>query len=106
MDAMAISPWFSWWGQQLCTACRQLGLVVPSFQSPPTVEGADRTMRRTADGRSVVIAIRLWPRPLSRIRDDMIDGILAANGLAGARADELRCLLEEVVPVPDDGQAA
>jgi hypothetical protein len=106
MEAMAISPWFGWWGQQLCAACRRLGLLVPSFQSPPAIEGADRTLRRTADGRGVVIAVRLWPRPLERIRADMIDGIVAANRLRGPRADEVRRLLEEVVPVPDDGRAA
>jgi hypothetical protein len=83
-----------------------LGLLVPSFQSPPAIEGADRTLRRTADGRGVVIAVRLWPRPLERIRADMIDGIVAANRLRGPRADEVRRLLEEVVPVPDDGRAA
>jgi hypothetical protein len=106
MEPMAISPWFGWWGQQLCATCRRLGLLVPSFQSPPAIEGADRTLRRTTDGRGVVIAVRLWPRPLARIRDDMVDGIVAANGLRGDRAAEVRWLLEEVVPVPDDGQAA
>jgi hypothetical protein len=106
MEAMPMSPWFGWWGQQLCTACRRLGLLAPSFQSPPAIEGADRTLRRTTDGRGVVISVRLWPRPLARIRGDMIDGILAANGLRGARADDVRRQLEEVVPVPDDGQAA
>jgi hypothetical protein len=107
-ERLPITPWFGWASHELAHACGRLGLVAPSFRSPPAVAGVDRTLRRQPDGGGVVVAIRLWGRSFAAIRADMVDGVLAANGVArGAPAgDELRALLEEVVPLPEGRVAA
>lgn len=60
---------------------RRRGLAVPGFRSPPGVAGADRTVRRLRDGGAIV-AVRLRGRSLPDIVADLVDGVLAANGLA------------------------
>jgi len=82
-------------------ASRRLGLVAPSFQGPPGDAGVDRSLRQLPDGGGVAVMIRLWPRSLGDIRNDMIDGVIAANGLRGRKAAEVRRVLERVVPIPD-----
>ncbi len=84
--------------------CAALGLLAPSFRSPPSVPGADRTLRRVPGG--VHVAIRLWGRSFAAIRADMIEGVLAANTVAPAEADELRARLASAAPLPQQGQAA
>lgn len=112
MDAQPISPWFAWAGRQLAAAARRLDLVAPSFASPPSVPGVNRTMRRLpGDAGAAVSAhvlVRLWGRSLEAIRADMIDGVLAANGVTGdgAEAAALRQRLAEVVPLPEQTRAA
>jgi hypothetical protein len=64
-------------------------LVVPGFRSPPRLAGADRSLRRRADG-SAVVAVRLRGRPVDAVVADMVDGLLAANRLVGADADRHR----------------
>jgi hypothetical protein len=109
-ERLPITPWFGWASAQLAHACGRLGLVAPSFRSPPAVPGVDRTLRRqrAGDGGGVVVAIRLWGRSFAAIRADMVDGVLAANRVArGSREGErLGELLEEVVPLPAGREAA
>ena len=70
-------------------AARRLSLTVPAFRSPPRQEGVTRTIRRRADGGatvSVVLRERPWPAVLA----DLIDGVVAANQLAGPAAATAR----------------
>jgi hypothetical protein len=68
---------------------RALGLTAPGFLSPPRVPGADRTLRRRPDG-SALVAVRVRGRPVEAIVADLVEGVLAANGLAGADASRAR----------------
>jgi hypothetical protein len=109
VDEQPITPWFAWASRDLAKAAARLGLVAPSFRSPPAVPGVDRTLRRRHhDGGGAVVAVRLWGRSFADIRADMVDGVLAANGLpqGSVEAARLRALLEEVVPVPGERRAA
>jgi hypothetical protein len=105
---LPITPWFAWASFELADACGRLGLDAPSFRSPPAVPGVDRTLRRQPDGGGAVVAIRLWGRSFADIRADMVDGVLAANGVTrGSREGvRLRGLLEEVVSLPEGREAA
>lgn len=67
------------------------GCVVPGFRSPPRLRGADRSLRRRPGGP--VVAVRLQGRPWMAVLADMIEGIVVANGITGAPADELRAAL-------------
>ena len=108
MDEQPITPWFAWTSRTLADAAVRLGMVAPSFRSPPAVPGVDRTLRWQLDGGGAVVAVRLWGRPFAAIRADMVDGVLAANGVprGSVEAARLRALLEEVVPVPEERRAA
>jgi hypothetical protein len=64
-------------------------LVVPVFRSPPRHPEVDRTIRRRQSAPAVV-SVRLGDRPLAAVRADVIDGVVAANGLSGERADRFR----------------
>jgi hypothetical protein len=68
---------------------RRRGLAVPAFRSPPRADGLDRSIRRRRDGVAVV-AVRLAGRPFAAVQADVIDGVVAANGLDGAGADRFR----------------
>ena len=80
----------------LAAAARARGLAVPGFRSPPRVPGADRTVRRTADGRSTV-AVVVKGRPHQAVVADMIEGIVIANDLDGTEATRVRTRLWEAV---------
>lgn len=67
---------------------RRGGLNAPVFRSPPRLDGVDRTIRRTRHG--AVVAVRRVGRPLAAVQADVIEGVVAANGLTGARADRFR----------------
>lgn len=67
---------------------RSGGLAVPAFRSPPRIDEVDRTIRRGRHG--AVVAVRRLGRPLAAVRADVIEGVVAANGLSGARADRFR----------------
>jgi hypothetical protein len=80
----------------LDAAARALSLVVPSYRSPPRLAGSSRTLRRRSDGGttvSVVIRDRPWPAVLA----DMVEGVIAANELDGARAERARERLWDAV---------
>lgn len=68
---------------------RRSRLIVPVFRSPPRRPGVDRTIRRRKSAPAVV-SVRLGGRPLAAVRADVIDGVVAANGLGGERADRFR----------------
>ena len=110
VEQLPITPWFARSSGALARACERLGLDAPAFRSPPAVAGADRTLcRAPAPDGPVRVAIRLRGRPIEAIREDMIEGVLAANAAALRTPDDaarVRALLEEVVPVPAGPRAA
>jgi hypothetical protein len=73
----------------LAEVAREAGCAVPSFRSPPTLVGRRRTLRRTSDG-GVVVSLLVRGRPWSAVLADMIDGLVAANSLDPAAAEDLR----------------
>ena len=89
--------------RSLAQAARLRGLVVPAFRSPPGIEGVQRTMRRRGGVPS--IAVRLKERPWSAVLADMIEGIVVANGLSGAKADRARAALWLAVDDPGASRA-
>jgi hypothetical protein len=82
--------------RRLTLAARRLGLTAPAFRSPPRVAGVARTLRRRADG-GTVIAVALRGRPWEAVLADLIDGVVVANRLAGGAADRVRARLWEVM---------
>ncbi len=78
--------------RSLGAAARGRGLAAPGFRSPPRVEGAERTLRRTAGGGATV-AVRLRGRPFVAVVADMVEGVLVANELTGTEATRVRTAL-------------
>ena len=72
-------------------AARLRGLVVPVFASPPSRGDLDRSIRRR--NGSPIVSVRLKGRPRGAVLADMIEGIIVANYLTGARADLARSAL-------------
>jgi len=77
--------------RRLGAAARAAGLVVPAFRTPPRHPGAPRTIRRLPGGPVVAVVVR--GRNADAVIADMVDGVLAANGLAGAPAARVRAAL-------------
>jgi hypothetical protein len=77
--------------RRLQAAARAAGLTVPAFRSPPRRRDLARAIRRLPGG--AVIAVRVVDRSAEQVERDMIDGVLAANGLAGQAAERMRQLL-------------
>jgi hypothetical protein len=73
-------------------AARRRGLAVPGFRSPPRVRDANRTLRRRPDGGAVV-AVQVRGRAAGDVVADVIEGIVAANGLSGPAAARCRAEL-------------
>ncbi|HMC53144.1 MAG TPA: hypothetical protein VKI64_10320 [Acidimicrobiales bacterium] len=88
LDALS----FSSLARQLGAEARELGLEVPGFRSPPCRAGAVRTLRRMAGG-GCMVAVRHRARPGSRVLMDLVDGVLAVNGLVGAAGTAHRARL-------------
>ncbi len=80
----------------LSDTARAGGFLAPSFRSPPRIEG-DRSIRRQRSG-GATIAVRYRDRPWPAVLADMVEGVVATNGLAAEAADKLRrdlwCALE------------
>ena len=91
VDVEASAVQFSVAVRVLASTARRLGLTVPGFRSPPRVEGADRTLRRGAG--PPLVSVRRRGRPWAVVLADLIDGVLAANELAGASAEPARAAL-------------
>lgn len=70
---------------------RSLGLRIPGFRSPPRIT-ANRTIRRFPDGQAVV-AIALKGRSEPEVWADLVEGLLAFNGVNLVDAARLRSLL-------------
>ena len=86
----------------LALEARRRGLVGPSFRCPPRIVGVDRTLRRRPDG--AVVAVRLRGRPWPAVLADMIEGVVAVNGLPPPQATRLRTDLWGVLgPQTGDG---
>ena len=77
--------------RSLARAAHLRGLVVPVFASPPSCPVLHRSIRRR--NGSPVVSIRLRDRPRAAVLADMIEGIVVANYLEGARADLVRSAL-------------
>jgi len=79
----------------LTREARQRGLVAPSFRCPPRIVGADRTLRRRPGGG--VVSVRVRERPWPAVLADMIEGVVAVNGLSPPAATRARTELWEEV---------
>lgn len=88
MTAGVVSVEFARVARQLAEAARTGGWDPPAFRSPPRVEGVARTLRRRDGG--AVVAVRAHGRPWLAVIADLIDGVVAANRLAGPDADRCR----------------
>ena len=75
----------------LGSEARRRGLRVPVFRSPPRVPGVSRSLRRGP--RGVLVSVRVRGRPWAAVLGDMVEGIVVANGLVGADAQEARSQL-------------
>ena len=84
----------------LAVEARARGLVVPGFRSPPRLTGADRTLRRRAGGAPTV-AVRVRGRAWAPVLSDMVEGVVATNGLQGVEADRVRGALWEAVTMSE-----
>ena len=91
--------------RSLGRAARLRGLVVPVFASPPSRPDLDRSIRRR--NGSPMVSVRLKGRPRGAVLADMIEGVVVANHLAGARADLARSALWLAVDAEaDSGERA
>lgn len=70
---------------------RALGLKIPGFRSPPKL-AANRTIRRFPNGQAVV-AVALRGRSTADVWADLVEGLLASNGLNLVDAAPLRSQL-------------
>jgi hypothetical protein len=77
--------------RSLAEAARAQGLRAPTFRSPPRLAGATRSIVRR--GPAVTVAVALRDRPWPAVVADMVEGVVAANRLAGVRADRARAAL-------------
>ena len=72
----------------LAFEARAVSLRVPGFRSPPRIT-ANRTIRRFPDGQAVV-AVALKGRTEPEVWADLVEGLLAFNGLNLVDAARLR----------------
>ena len=87
---------FSVAARRLADEARRRGLVVPGFRSPPRLAGARRTLRRFP-GTAPLVSVERRGRLAAEVVADMVDGVVAANGLTGPAADALRNELHAAV---------
>ena len=69
-------------------AVRRMGLDAPSYRCPPSLVGADRTIRRRPTGS--VVSVRVKGRPRVAVLADMIEGVVMTNRLVTPHADRVR----------------
>jgi hypothetical protein len=77
--------------QTIAATARSLGLVVPSFRSPPRLVGVQRSIKRWPKGAMVAVIVR--DRPWPAVQADLIEGVIVANGLAPPTSDRVRAEL-------------
>ena len=64
-------------GRRLAAAARAMGLLAPSFRTPPKVVGYNRTIRR--EGDVVLVSVMGRGRAWEAVLADMIEGVVCAN---------------------------
>ena len=77
--------------QALARRARGLGLVAPSFRSPPRLVGVQRSIKRWDGGATVAVVVR--GRPWPAVQADLVEGVVAANGLRPPDSDRARAEL-------------
>ena len=77
--------------QALARSARSLDLTMPGFRSPPRLEGVQRSIKRWPGGATVAVVVR--GRPWAAVQADLVEGIVATNGLAGPAAGRARAAL-------------
>ncbi len=102
MESTAIR--FAGAARDLGRAARLRSLEVPSFTSPPRLDGVHRTIKWRRGRATVAIVLR--GRPWAAVQADMIEGIVVANRLSGARADQIRAAMWLAVDTVVEDQAA
>jgi hypothetical protein len=91
--------------QALSVNARARGLLVPGFRSPPRLRGVQRSIKRWPSGATVAVVVR--GRPWAAVQADLVEGVVAANGLEGAAADAARTALwQAIAEAPASGTAA
>ena len=93
--------------QALAAAARSLGLVVPGFRSPPRLVGVHRSIKRWPGGATVAVTVR--DRPWPAVQADLVEGVVAANGLVSPASDRARAelwLALESPPATEEEAAA
>ena len=80
--------------RSLAEAASAQGLRAPTFRSPPRIPDVTRSIVRR--GPQVTVAVALRDRPWPAVVSDMVEGVVAANRLAGVRADHVRAGLWQV----------
>jgi hypothetical protein len=78
--------------QALATRARALGLVAPSFRSPPRLVGVMRSIKRW-DGGGATVAVAVRGRPWPAVQADLVEGVVATNGLTPPDSDRARAEL-------------
>lgn len=89
-DSTSITARFVAAARVLSEHARRIGLVAPGYRCPPRIIGVDRTIRRSADGRGGVVAVRVAHRPFTATVADMIEGVVVVNHLTPPEADRVR----------------
>jgi len=91
--------------QSLSGAARSQRLVVPSFRSPPRLVGVLRSIKRWDGGATIAVVVR--GRPWPAVQADLIEGVVAANGLVPPDSDRARAELWLALEgAPSDEEAA
>lgn len=90
--------------QALGGAARAEGLAVPGFRSPPRLRGVQRSIKRWPGGAMVAVVVR--DRPWPAVLADLVEGVVAANGLQGPGADAARARLWDALVVDDPAVGA
>lgn len=88
--------------RRLARATRGMGLVCPSFRSPPRLAGADRSLRRRAPGWAPQVSVRLRGRSRSDVLGDMVEGVVVANALVDDEAERCRIALWSALAIEHD----
>jgi hypothetical protein len=89
--------------QALASTSRSLGLVAPSFRSPPRLLGVQRSIKRWSDGAVVAVVVR--DRPWAAVQADLVEGVIAANRLTSPASDRARAELWEAIAGHDEPAA-
>ena len=72
----------------MAAIARGMGLLAPSFRTPPRVLGHNRTIRR--EGDVVLVSVMGRGRAWEAVLADMIEGVVCANEISAPQADLVR----------------